>query len=224
MMSRRLKMTGIILLVAVVIGAFYFSALRQRVRRLSEAAPSEEQIRREVVQPPLATPTDVRVKAKLFWASTISAATLEPVEMELPLSADPVQRSKQLLNALIAAASPEQRTLPPDAELAEFYLLPDGTAVADFSDTLATATPSGILSEQLAVDSIVKTLGANVPAVQRLKILIHGQEAETLAGHVDLTVIFPVRESAGPATPAQVAPGKTSRELTPPAAPGKLSH
>jgi len=33
-------------------------------------------------------------------------------------------------------------------------------------------------SEQLAVDSITKTLEANVPRVRRLKILIHGQEAK----------------------------------------------
>jgi len=36
----------------------------------------------------------------------------------------------------------------------------------------------------MAVDSIAKTLEANVPQVRRLKILIHGQETETLAGHL----------------------------------------
>jgi hypothetical protein len=50
--------------------------------------------------------------------------------------------------------------------------------------------PSGILSEQMAVDSIKSTLENNVPGLSRLKILIHGQEVETLAGHVDLTGFF----------------------------------
>ena len=55
---------------------------------------------------------------------------------------------------------------------------------------MATATPSGIASEQLAIESIARTLEANVPQVKRLKILIHGQEVETLAGHLDLTGTF----------------------------------
>ncbi len=88
---------------------------------------------------------------------------LEATPIELPLSADPVERSKQLLNALIVKApAPERRTLPADATLLAFYIQPDGTAIADFSDELSSGTPSGILSEQLAVDSITQTLGANM--------------------------------------------------------------
>ena len=63
--------------------------------------------------------------------------------------------------------------------------------VADFSEAMATSIPSGVQSEQLAVDSITRTLEANVPQVKRLKILIHGQEVETLGGHLDLTGRFP---------------------------------
>ena len=227
-MSRRVKIVIAVLVVAVIIGAFYFPQLRRRVLRLARPERTEEQARREVVQPPVVTPSDVKAKAKIFWALENAPGTLQPVEVELPLSADPVQRSKQLINALIAnAPAPEQRTLPADATLLEFYLLPDGTAVADFSDTLATAMPSGILSEQVAVESIARTLAANVEAVRRLKILIHGQESETLAGHLDLTGFFPVRAQASPRTaPAPAAPASKapSGGLTPPGAPGKLGR
>ena len=83
--------------------------------------------------------------------------------------------------------------------------LPDGTAVADFSEALGTSIPSGIQSEQLAVDSIARTLEANVPQVQRFKILIHGQEVETLAGHFDLTQTFQVNTKVpgAPRTPSR---------------------
>jgi Sporulation and spore germination len=87
--------------------------------------------------------------------------------------------------------------------------LPDGTAVADFSETLSTGTPSGILSEQLAVDSITRTLESNVPGLRRLKILIHGQEVDTLAGHVDLTGFFDLNSTApvvSSAPPVPTAP------------------
>jgi hypothetical protein len=216
------------LLAGVVIGAVYFPGLLRHVLSLARPARTEEQARREVIQPPIATPTDVRVKAKIFWASALAPATLEPVELELPLSADPVQRSKQLISALIAEApAAERRTLPADVTLLDFYLLADGAAVADFSDTLATATPSGILNEQMVVDSITRTLAANVEPVRRLKILVHGQEAETLAGHLDLTGFFVVRAETPPAAPAgpPVAGAKAAAGgLTPPAAPGKLGR
>src|SRR5205085_9688774 len=138
-----------------------------------------------------------RVKAKLFWLSDADKSVPAPVLVELPLSNDPVLRSKQVLNTLLAGpVDAELRTLPPDAVLLAFYLLPDGTGVADFSEALATSMPSGIQSEQMAVDSIARTLEANVPQVRRLKILIHGQELDTLAGHVDLTQVFLVDTKA----------------------------
>jgi len=220
-----------VLVVAVFIAALYSPELYRSVLRLAHPARTEEQARREVVQPPISTPTDVKVKAKLFWGSASAPTTLEPSEIELPLSADPVLRAKQLIGILIAEApSKQQRTLPEDATLLEFYLLPDGTAIADFSDTLATATPSGILSEQMAVESITRTLAANVEWVRRLKILIHGQDAETLAGHVDLADFIPVRAGAPLAAAPISAPEKPltniarADKLTPPAAPGKLGR
>jgi hypothetical protein len=143
------------------------------------------------------------VKTKLFWASDTNDSTLVPVTVDLPLSNDPVLRAKQVLNTLLAGpVDAELRTLPPEAVLLAFYLLPDGTAIADFSEALATSIPSGIASEQLAVNSIARTLEANVPQVRRLRILIHGQEVETLAGHLDLTGTFIVNTSltSAPAT------------------------
>ena len=115
-------------------------------------------------------------------------------------------RSKQVLNTLLAGpVDNEARTLPSDAALLAFYLLPDGTAIADFSESLGTSIPSGIQSEQLAVDSITRTLEANVPQVQRLKILIHGQEVDTLAGHLDLTQTFEVK-TAGTGAAQKASP------------------
>jgi len=177
------------LVIAVLAAAIYFPILRRRVKRAARLQQqSEEQARRELTQPIPINPSDPRVKAKLFWVSDAIDSTLAPVTVELPLSNDPVLRSKQVLNTLLAGpVDAESRTLPPDASLLAFYLLPDGTAIADFSEALATSIPSGIVSEQLAVNSITRTLEANVPQVQRLKVLIHGQEVETLAGHLDLT-------------------------------------
>lgn len=222
---RKLALGGLI--AAVVAAAIYFPILKRRVQRAARLQQqSEEQARRELTLAAPVNPGQPRVKTTLFWASSSEDGSLTPTTAELPLSNDAVLRAKQVLNTLLAGpVDAELRTLPPDAVLLEFYLLPDGTAVADFSEALATAIPSGIQSEQLAADSIARTLEANVPQVQRLKILIHGQEMETLAGHLDLTGTFVVntRPAQAPgktpiAPPAQAAPSAASNA---PAAAGK---
>ena len=207
----------------VLAAAIFLPILHRRVKRAARLQQqSEEQARRELTQPITINPGDPRVKTKLFWASDTNDATLVPVTVDLPLSNDAVLRSKQVLNTLLAGpVDMELRTLPPDAVLLAFYLLPDGTAIADFSEALATSVPSGIVSEQLAVNSIAHTLAANVPQVQRLKILIHGQEVETLAGHLDLTGTFVVSTRQAQ-LPDMIAP--TPGTLTPDKTPGKLAQ
>ncbi len=184
--------------IAVVSAAIYFPILRRRVKTAAKIAePSEEQARRELTQAITQNASDPVVKVKMFWTSSEDESALAPVAIQLALSKDAALRAKQVINTLLAGpVDSDLRTLPPDAALLAFYLLPDGTAVADFSEALATSTPSGIQSEQLAVDSIARTLEANVPPVKRLKILIHGQELDTLAGHVDLTQLFIVDTKA----------------------------
>ncbi|HXM90474.1 MAG TPA: GerMN domain-containing protein [Candidatus Dormibacteraeota bacterium] len=207
---------------AVIIAGLYFPILKQRVKQTAKIQPqSEEQARRELTQSLTANPTEARVKAKLFWAANAHDGSLAPVTIDLPLSSDPALRAKQVLNTLLAGpADPELRTVPPDAVLLAFYLLPDGTGIADFSEAMASSIPSGIESEQRAVDSITHTLAANVPQVTRLKILIHGQEVETLAGHLDLTGSFAVNPRAAQAAAApQPDPLTSSSSPAPPLTP-----
>ncbi|MFZ1031028.1 MAG: hypothetical protein WAN72_03475, partial [Candidatus Acidiferrales bacterium] len=99
-MPRNLKITLAILSVAVVIGLISLRGLHQRIQNLSEAQSSDEDARRDLLKPTVSTPTDALVQAKMFWAS--GPDTLTPVTVELPLSADPVQRGRQVLDALIA--------------------------------------------------------------------------------------------------------------------------
>jgi Sporulation and spore germination len=235
-MPRWLKWLVALLCLGVIAAAIYLPILRRRMKLAAKLQQqSTEQARRELTQPVPVNPSDVKVKAKLYWASGNGDGTLTESTVELPLSSDPVLRAKQVLNTLLAGpVDVELRTLPPDAALLSFYILPNGTAVADFSEALATATPSGIQSEQMAVDSITRTLEANVPQVQRLKILIHGQEVETLAGHLDLTGTFQVNSKgaaasapvvpASPISPAvSTMPKPTATPAAPPAAPTRPS-
>jgi spore germination protein GerM len=211
-MSKRTKIAVVVLAVLVVAGIVYLPGLYRRVIVLRRIPASQEAERRAVVQPPVATSSDVTEQALLYWASPTEPGTLESASVPLKLSADPVERGKQLIAALISGpADPGRRTLPPTTSLLEFYLLPDGVAVADFSSQLATELPSGIQSELIAVESIADTLAANIPNLRRLKILIDGEEAQTLAGHIDLTGYFilqPPAPNSVPSSPAQLPNGR----------------
>jgi spore germination protein GerM len=215
-MSARAKFALIILIIVVFVGVLYLPRLGRGAR--STPPQTDEEAQREIAQQAIATPSDVKMNVNLFWASTTNPGALEPQQVELALSPDNAQRCRQLIAALAQMPpTPAQRTLPADTELLDFYLLTDGTAIADFTDSLSTETPSGILSEQVAVQSITQTLAGAVPQVQRLKILLHGQEADTLAGHLDLTGFFTV----APPAPANALPTAPTGATQPPGKPDR---
>lgn len=75
--------------------------------------------------------------------------------------------------------------LPPKVQLRNAFLLHEGEAVLDL------AVDSGLSfgsDEELAiVGSLVDTTLQNVADTSRVRILVNGEPAETLGGHVDLT-------------------------------------
>src|SRR5262249_13285396 len=98
-----------VLLVAVIIAALSFPGLRRQVNKAKDLTEkTAEQARRELL-PPTVNTGDPKVKVQMFWGSRGQNGELAPVLVELPLSKDPVLRSKQVLNTLLAG--------PVDAEL-----------------------------------------------------------------------------------------------------------
>jgi len=128
----------------------------------------------------------------MYWLSATSPGSLEATTIELPLrrilwsartTSDRVDCGRSHAESAHDASG---------CVMLAFYLQPDGTAVRGFFGCPVGGDSSGIQNEQLVVDSIAQTLGANVNLIRQLKVLIHGQEAETLAGHLDLSGVFPV--------------------------------
>ena len=69
--------------------------------------------------------------------------------------------------------------------LRAFYVSEKGDAFVDLTG-IAAAHPGGSLTELLTVHAIVNAITANLPAIQRVQILVDGREADTIAGHVDI--------------------------------------
>jgi hypothetical protein len=78
------------------------------------------------------------------------------------------------------------------ADIRAIYLVDPGAAVIDLNAAFADQHRSGIMSEQLTVNSLVETLAGNVPGILRVNILVEGKKRDTLAGHADLSEAFDV--------------------------------
>lgn len=79
------------------------------------------------------------------------------------------------------------RAFPADTVVRGAFLLPDGSAFVDLGGaTLTQGWAAGSHEELMAVYSLVQTITANFPEAKKVRILVNGTPAETLAGHVAL--------------------------------------
>lgn len=85
------------------------------------------------------------------------------------------------------ARPPLGRLFPADTVVRGTYLLPGGTAIVDLGGaTLTQGWGTGSHDELMSVYSLVQSLTANFPEARRVRILVNGTPAETLAGHVSV--------------------------------------
>jgi len=104
----------------------------------------------------------------------------------------PVQFGRNILTALIQGPARKEltATIPEGTVCRAFYLTDRGVAYVDFSGAVRENHPGGSGAERFTIYSVVNTLVLNMEGVEQVKILIDGQEAETLAGHIDLRHSF----------------------------------
>lgn len=76
--------------------------------------------------------------------------------------------------------------LPKKARLLGLVLDHEGTAYVNFSVSMRNARGGGSGSELFSVYSIVRTLTANFPEISKVRILLDGQEVDSLGGHIFL--------------------------------------
>jgi spore germination protein GerM len=104
---------------------------------------------------------------------------------------DVASAARKLVEELIRGPLQEgTRTLPREASLRALFVTSDGVAYVDFKADALDFHPGGVETELLTIYSIVDTLVLNLEEVRQVKFLIGGQEAVTLAGHVDLSRPF----------------------------------
>jgi hypothetical protein len=103
-------------------------------------------------------------------------------------------RVREALRAVLAQylQRPSPHPLGRGADIKDVYLINTDTVVIDTTPQFATAHPSSALLELMTVVSLIETLNANVPGINRVKFLVDGHERDSLAGHVDLMSFYSV--------------------------------
>lgn len=139
---------------------------------------------------------------------------------DLPVPENPAGALSVIVRELFkgSANASIPRIFPPDTVVRGTFLLPDGNAFVDLGGvTITQGWGTGSHEEILAIDSLVQTVVSNIPEAKRVRILINGEPAETLAGHISLArALVPVPSLLSGRPAALAAPGApASRPLAP---------
>lgn len=158
-----------------------------------------------------------RLKVFLFYQSAASDLLL-PVEREIFRTEKLVDQAKQVIELLARAPDDEVAVsaLPQGTRLRALFLFEDGLAVADFSGEMSRAHPGGVWGEVATIYSVVDSLTFNFPSIRRVKILVDGREAETLAGHLSLARPFVMDLSMVGAPRTSAEASAAAAEIVPP--------
>jgi spore germination protein GerM len=154
------------------------------------AAACKEKSRIPPPNPNVANTVAMRL-VQLFYESPRMRLAAEP--RSVPLPANRAAALPMVVRELIKgpAAPTSLRLFPPDTAVRGAYLLPGGTVVVDLGGpTLTDGWGTGSHQELMAIYSLVETVTANFEDAQRVRILINGSPAETLAGHISLARSF----------------------------------
>ncbi len=134
---------------------------------------------------PAVTPAQT-VRVTLFFAGK-DDGKLHAEERDIPKPAGPSGYLKALFAELQRGPTRDGlvAALPPKLQLRSAFLGADGVAVLDLG--IDPAPSLGSSEEVTIVAALVNTVLQNVAETTRVRLLVNGEPAETLGGHVDLT-------------------------------------
>lgn len=174
----------------LLVAALGLSAYAWHMRKTAKVVATNADQR--PLAPPVAGPTE---QVTLFVAHD-EDGTLRAESAKIPMPTGRQERAQELLRALVSIyldkSSPH--VLSAGADVRNVFLVDPGVAVIDLNADFANTHRSGVLVEELTVASLIHTVSANTPGILKVKILVDGNERDTLAGHADLSSYYDVAE------------------------------
>ena len=92
--------------------------------------------------------------------------------------------------AVLASERAGEAVILRDLELRALYLDPAGTVYLDLAARNRKDLQGSAWDELLTVYALVNTMTQNFAEIRQVRFLVDGREAQTLAGHVDLSRAF----------------------------------
>lgn len=136
-------------------------------------------------------PDQATEREVVLYFAVPGAEGLRGERRALPRLANETEEIRTSVEALIGGPRRELTpTVDARVRLLDVYVL-DRVVILDFSAELQTTHSGGSLNELLTIYSLVNTITHNFDDVDAVKLLVEGEEIETLNGHVDTR--FPFR-------------------------------
>ena len=132
---------------------------------------------------------------RLAFASRGAGRSVEE-RREIVVMEDSASRARRIMEELAAGptGTDADGTIPDGSRVLSVFFDGTGGAFVDFSSEFVDNHPGGSAGELFTIRSVVKTFALNFPDVERVSILVEGKELETIAGHIDASVPFPVEQ------------------------------
>lgn len=106
---------------------------------------------------------------------------------------DTQAQAQEALASLLLDQRAAQAAVLREIKLRAFYIDSQGTAYIDLTPVQKQAIRASAWDEQLAIYAMVNTLMQNFEEIKQVAFLIDGRDAQTLAGHMDLSRKFSKR-------------------------------
>jgi len=181
---RHLKIGLVMITIAGVISGGYFVGVVGRIRNMVRDPETEAN---PFVAPAaqLYSSADPPLDVKVFFPSSSGTAILTAEKRRIFKSGELTNQARQILKIVVDGpmTSGLLPTVPKDTKLQGVFLSKDGTLFVDFSSAISINHPGGMVNEQATIYSIVDSLIYNLSDIHQVKILVGGNEQETLAGH-----------------------------------------
>jgi len=145
-------------------------------------APATE----EVPVPAPADTTGEGVRVVTLWVAADTGDSLVALSQPMVEREDLHARLEALVEALSRPTRRGVPALPAGTTVLHAYLDERGLLVLDLSRSFAQGFNGGSRAEDMAVGSLLRTVGANVPQVRRVLLTCDGAALASLGGHVPL--------------------------------------
>ncbi len=209
----------LLLAATVLMGFFLFYERTQARDRLAAQGDAT----------PLSAPVSTSTESFTLDLASDGDGSVTAVQRQIALPLEPSVRARALLERLVAeyALPDAKHPLASGAAVDDVFLLklpiavptPDSTlqaadasqegelAVINLRGSFVNQHPSGVEVEMLTVLSMIGTLHANFSDITQVRFLVDGQPKETLAGHIDLTRVYPAIDTTVSAAQSQTEGG-----------------